>query len=96
MTTYVVYSFESTIAEFFNSSTTVTRRQCDEFAISLVGGVSTPLEMQGVCSYTVRAGPDKSKIIQFGGEDSIIDMGNISIAKAAHPNSSLAASISGP
>ncbi|KAJ5380561.1 uncharacterized protein N7496_002989, partial [Penicillium cataractarum] len=86
MTTYVLYSPDGAIDEFFNSNTTVTRQQCDEFAISRAGGVSTALQMQGVCSYTVAAGPNnKSKLFQFRDEDSIINMGNISLAKAIHP-----------
>lgn len=85
MTTYVVYSPDGAIDEFFNSNTTVTREQCDEFAISRAGGVSTPLQIQGVCSYTVTAGPDKSKLFQFRDENSVLDMGNISLAKAIHP-----------
>lgn len=85
MTTYVVYSLDLAINDFFNSSTSATRQQCDEFAISRAGGVSTPLQMQGVCSYTVTAGPNRAKILQFREEDSIIDMANISLAKAVHP-----------
>ncbi|KAL4982546.1 hypothetical protein BDW68DRAFT_195210 [Aspergillus falconensis] len=85
MTTYVLYSPDSAIDEFFNLNTTVTRQQCDEFAISRAGGVSTALQMQGVCSYTVTAGLNKSKLFQFRDENSIIDIGNISLAKAIHP-----------
>ncbi|KAJ0424804.1 hypothetical protein BJY00DRAFT_275288 [Aspergillus carlsbadensis] len=43
------------------------------------------VQMQGVCSYTVTAGPNKSKLFQFRDGDSIIDIGNISLAKAVHP-----------
>jgi hypothetical protein len=85
MTTYVLYSPDSAIDEFFNSNTTVVRQQYDEFAISRTGGVSTTLQMEGVCSYIVTAGPNKSKLFQFRDENSIIDMGNISLAKAIHP-----------
>jgi hypothetical protein len=86
MTTYVRYSLDSAIDEFFNSSTTVTRQQCDAFAISRAGGVSTALQMQGVCSYTVAAGPNKSKLFQFRDENSAIDMDSITLAKAIHPD----------
>ncbi|KAJ6189130.1 hypothetical protein N7519_004038 [Penicillium mononematosum] len=86
MTTYVLYSLDSAIDEFFNSSTTVTRQQCDAFAISRAGGVSTALQMQGVCSYTVIAGPNKSKLFQFRDENYTIDMDNIILAKAIHPD----------
>ncbi|KAJ6114577.1 hypothetical protein N7486_000355 [Penicillium sp. IBT 16267x] len=85
MTTYVLYSLDGAIDEFFNSNTTVTRQQCDEFAISRAGGVSTALQMQGVCSYTVTVGPNKAKLFQFRDENSTIDMGNITLAKAIHP-----------
>ncbi|KAJ5812285.1 hypothetical protein N7474_008586 [Penicillium riverlandense] len=47
MTTYVFYSTDGAINNFFNSNTTVTRQQCDEFAVSRAGGVSTALQMQG-------------------------------------------------
>lgn len=82
MTTYVLYSPDGAIDEFFNSNTTVTRQQCDEFAIARAGGVSTALQMQGVCSYTVTAG---AKLFQFRDENSTIDMGNITLVKAIHP-----------
>jgi hypothetical protein len=41
--------------------------------------------MQGVCSYTVTAGSEKQKILQFRDADSTIDMGHICLAKAVHP-----------
>ncbi|KAJ5129706.1 uncharacterized protein N7515_005745 [Penicillium bovifimosum] len=84
MTTYVIYNTDNAIGAFFNS-TTATRQQCDEVAISRAGGVPTALQMQGVCSYTVTAGPDNSKLFQFRDENSPIDMGNIALAKATHP-----------
>lgn len=85
MTTHVIYSLDGAIDDFFSSNTTVARQQCDDFAISRAGGVSTPLQMQGVCSYTVTAGPNKSRLFQFRDEDSTIDIGNIRLAKAVHP-----------
>ncbi|KAJ5611818.1 hypothetical protein N7528_008923 [Penicillium herquei] len=85
MTTYVVYSLDGTIDEFFHATTTATRKQCDDFVISRVGGVPTPVEMQGVCSYTVTAGPDQSKIVQFRDENSAIDTDNLILVKTVHP-----------
>ncbi|KAI1909215.1 hypothetical protein LOZ65_006560 [Ophidiomyces ophidiicola] len=85
MTTFVRYSLDSAIERFFDLNTTVTRQQCDEFATSHAGGVSTALGMQGVCSYTVTAGPNNSKLFQFRDENSIIDMGNITLAQKVHP-----------
>ncbi|KAJ6021107.1 hypothetical protein N7540_006611 [Penicillium herquei] len=85
MTNYVVYSLENTIDEFFKAKTTTTRQECDDFVISRVGGAPTPVEMQGGWSYTVTAGPDKSKIVQFREECSVIDTKNIILAKEIHP-----------
>ncbi|KAE8378127.1 hypothetical protein BDV26DRAFT_292480 [Aspergillus bertholletiae] len=85
MTTYVLYTPDGAIDEFFNLNTTVTRQQCAEFAISHAGGVSIALQMQGVCSYTVAAGSNKSKLFQFRDENSTIDMGIITLAKAIRP-----------
>lgn len=85
MTKYVVYTLDSSINDFFTSSTTVTRQQCDDFAVARAGGVVTPLQMQGVCSYTVTAGPNNSKLFQFRAEDYTIDMDHITLAKATHP-----------
>ncbi|KAJ5927857.1 hypothetical protein N7466_006813 [Penicillium verhagenii] len=84
MTTHNLYTTDGAIEDFFNSNPAVTRQQCDEFAISHAGGVSTALQMQGVCSYTVTAGPNASKLFQFRDENSTIDMRNIGLAKAIH------------
>jgi hypothetical protein len=83
--TYNIYSLDRAIDAFFTSNTTVTRQQCDGFAFSRTGGVSIPLQMQGVCSYTVTAGSEKQKILQFRDADSTIDMGHICLAKTVHP-----------
>ncbi|KAJ5722338.1 hypothetical protein N7488_000373 [Penicillium malachiteum] len=85
MTTYVVYSLDGTIDEFFHAKTTATRKQCDDFVISRVGGAPSHVEIQGVCSYTVTAGPDQSKIVQFRDEHSAIDTNNLILAKTVHP-----------
>ncbi|KAJ5710179.1 hypothetical protein N7493_009771 [Penicillium malachiteum] len=41
--------------------------------------------MQGVCSYTVVAGPGQSKIVQFRDENSAIDTNRLILAKTVHP-----------
>ncbi|KAJ5493958.1 hypothetical protein N7463_010045 [Penicillium fimorum] len=84
MTTCVVYNHDDAINDFFNPNTTVARQQCDDFAIARASGVSTLLQMQGACSYTLAAGPNKSKLFQFREEASTIDMDNITLAKAGH------------
>ena len=70
MTTYVVYSLDGAM---------------NDFAIFHAGGVSTPLQLQGVCSYTATAGPNESRLFQFREKGSTIDMGNSGLAKAVHP-----------
>lgn len=58
------YSREAAIAEFFNQ-TCATRASCDSRALYLVGGKVVPVEVQGVCSYTVYAGPHLKYVVQF-------------------------------
>ncbi|CAK7207610.1 hypothetical protein SEUCBS139899_010420 [Sporothrix eucalyptigena] len=57
------YSVDEEIASFFDKTTT-TREACDAFAISF-GGCSTPVDIQGVCSYTVYAGSRSEFVVQF-------------------------------
>lgn len=83
-TSYVYHNLENEINDFF-SNTNVTRQQCDELAISRAGGVATPVENQGTCSYTITAGPNNAKLFQFRERDSPIDMGNLNLAQAVHP-----------
>ncbi|EXA30778.1 hypothetical protein FOVG_17877 [Fusarium oxysporum f. sp. pisi HDV247] len=79
-----VYSVESCIQHFFDTSTTVTRAECDMKAASLVGGTVTPVPIQGVWSYTVTGGPGQADIVQFRAEQSKLDMANIRIAELVH------------
>lgn len=81
MTTYVVYSLDGGM---------------NDFAISHAGGVSTPLQLQGVCSYTATAGPNESRLFQFREKGSTIDMGNSVWPKQFIPSLWLAANTSGP
>ncbi|TQN70588.1 hypothetical protein CSHISOI_04881 [Colletotrichum shisoi] len=83
MATY--YSLDDAINAFFETNTTATRKQCDGFALSRVGGQVHPVPIQGTFSYTVTAGTDKSKIFQFRIQDSSIDMEVMDLAKAVHP-----------
>jgi hypothetical protein len=81
---YPVYSLENTINSFFESQPTVTRRQCDELAVSLVGEPIHPAPIQGAFSYTVIAGARQSKIVQFRVQSSVLDMETLSLAQAVH------------
>lgn len=58
------YYLDSAIAEFFNQ-THATRASCDRKALELVGAKVVPVEVQGVCSYTVYAGPQLEYVVQF-------------------------------
>lgn len=50
------YSVDEEIDTFFRQ-TTASRAECDESALSLVGGAAVvPVTIQGVCSYTVPYG----------------------------------------
>lgn len=58
------YSLDQEIVQFF-LKTTATRSECDTMAVALVKGVATPAAVQGVCSYTVYAGPNDEYVVQF-------------------------------
>ena len=58
------YSVDQEIVNFFNKSS-ATRSACDERAKELVGGNSTPVAVQGACSYSVYAGPSDNFVVQF-------------------------------
>ncbi|EDN11235.1 predicted protein [Histoplasma mississippiense (nom. inval.)] len=45
--------------------TAVTRSACDTFAREHLGGNVVPVAVQGVCSYTVYAGPNAEFVVQF-------------------------------
>ncbi|KAF2494029.1 hypothetical protein BU16DRAFT_590927 [Lophium mytilinum] len=64
MSDFEEYSRDAAIAEFFNQ-TCATRASCDNKALKLVGGKVVPVEVQGVCSYTVYAGPQLKYVVQF-------------------------------
>ncbi|OKL61153.1 hypothetical protein UA08_03473 [Talaromyces atroroseus] len=60
----VVYSMDSEIAQFFEQ-TSVPRSVCDSYAKEELGGEVVPVAVQGVCSYTVYAGPKGEFVAQF-------------------------------
>jgi hypothetical protein len=81
---YSVYSADKVINMFFKSQTTVSRQECDELALSLVGGPVNPVPIQGAFSYTVIAGSNQSKIVQFRAQSSVLDMEVLNLARAIH------------
>lgn len=58
------YSVNNEISTFFTKSS-ATRSDCDARAIELTSGSAVPIEVQGVCSYTVYAGHDLEYVVQF-------------------------------
>ncbi|PWY96636.1 hypothetical protein BO94DRAFT_592531 [Aspergillus sclerotioniger CBS 115572] len=58
------YSIDQEIQNLFDQ-TTATRSACDTFAREQLGGDIVPVTIQGVCSYTVIAGPKGEFIAQF-------------------------------
>ncbi|KAL2023185.1 hypothetical protein VTK56DRAFT_3308 [Thermocarpiscus australiensis] len=58
------YSADAEINAFFQK-TSATRSACDARARELTGGEVVPVEVQGVCSYSVYAGPELEYVVQF-------------------------------
>lgn len=58
------YEVEQEIVAFFEKTTT-TRSACDNYASEHLGGNITPVNVQGVCSYTVYAGPNAESVVQY-------------------------------
>jgi hypothetical protein len=63
-TTYAEYSVVSEIEGFFKK-TSATRAACDARATELAGENVVPVDVQGVCSYSVYAGPELEYVVQF-------------------------------
>lgn len=72
------------LPHFFSSSGTIaTRELCDEFARREFGEAVYPVPLQGMGSYTVKAGPDR--IVQFREQSNSLDEEKLALARAAHP-----------
>ncbi|KAL8354431.1 hypothetical protein RB601_004025 [Gaeumannomyces tritici] len=83
---FVIYSLESHIEEFFKASTTTTREECDVKTASFASGAPVvPVPMQGAWSYTVTAGPDQARIVQFRPSNATLNMSRLELARQAHP-----------
>ncbi|PSN75100.1 hypothetical protein BS50DRAFT_671344 [Corynespora cassiicola Philippines] len=77
------YAMESSIAEFFATSTGTTRKQCDEMAMSFFKGPFSPVPIQGCFSYTV-VGSSPAKLLQFRVPDSDFDIEILKLAQLIH------------
>ncbi|KAJ5752635.1 hypothetical protein N7520_009552 [Penicillium odoratum] len=67
----------------FFEKTTVTRSACDAYAEKL-GGKAIPVNVQGVCSYTVYAGPSAEYVAQFRFKSLRLNMKTASLAQAIY------------
>jgi hypothetical protein len=77
-------SLENAVDAFFAANTTAKRQQCDEFALSHGAPPVTPVQIQGLFSYTVLVGA--AKIFQFRLSSSHIDPDVLELAAATHGN----------
>ncbi|EFR03714.1 hypothetical protein MGYG_06711 [Nannizzia gypsea CBS 118893] len=66
--------------ESFFGQTAATRSECDAFARGL-GGDVVPVAAQGVCSYTVYAGPNSEFVAQFRLKSSQLNMETMDLAR---------------
>ncbi|KAI9891264.1 MAG: hypothetical protein M1814_002954 [Vezdaea aestivalis] len=64
MLTYLEYSLDTAIAEFF-LQTSATHEECDRKAKEIAKGKVVPVTVQGNCSYSVYAGPELEFVVQF-------------------------------
>lgn len=71
------------ISQFFSQAST-TRAECDNLARTMFGGMVDPVPVQGGTSYTVVAGPNREKIVQFRYLDAQIDMRMLDLARQVH------------
>lgn len=79
-----VYNVDDSISDFFKSQASISREKCDALAVSLVGEPLVPVPIQGAFSYTVVAGPQQAKIVQFRSQSSILDMNVLRLAHKIH------------
>ncbi|KAJ5948777.1 hypothetical protein N7454_002084 [Penicillium verhagenii] len=77
------YDAEDEITDFFKK-TTVTRSECDEYAKKHAGSNVTPVPVQGVCSYTVYAGPRLEFVVQFRLKSLLLKMETMKLANAIY------------
>ncbi|CAL5867785.1 uncharacterized protein PFLUO_LOCUS2006 [Penicillium psychrofluorescens] len=77
------YEVEQEIVAFFEKTTT-TRSACDNYASEHLGGNVTPVDVQGVCSYTVYAGPNAEFVVQYRLKSLALNMDIMNLAKAIY------------
>lgn len=82
---FIIYDFEHTINSFVaDTSPLCSKAECDTFAREHYGGSVKPVDIQGSCSYTVIAGPNADKVVQFRKADSSNNLRPMIVAKRIH------------
>lgn len=71
------------IHQFF-AGQSATRAECDDLARTTFGGLVEPVAVQGATSYTVVAGQNRDKIVQFRSMDAQLDMTMLALARHVH------------
>ena len=79
----VQYSLDQEIGHFFEQTST-TRLACDTYAKENLGGDVIPVAVQGVCSYTVYAGPNSEFVAQFRLKSLQLKMETMDLARAIY------------
>lgn len=77
------YSRDDAIAEFFQQ-TCATRASCDRKAEELVGGEVVPVQVQGVCSYSVYAGLQLNYVVQFRLQSLKLNIETVALARQVY------------
>jgi hypothetical protein len=81
----VIYSLNNAIDTFFSEAgVSSSKTECDNFVRQKYEGKILPVEIQGLTSYTVIAGPKANKIIQFREQTALLDMNMLKLAKDIH------------
>ncbi|KAL5437685.1 hypothetical protein PMIN06_010463 [Paraphaeosphaeria minitans] len=81
----VVYTLNNAIDTFFSKAgASSSKIECDDFVRRRYEGQILPVNIQGLTSYTVIAGPKGNKIIQFREQAALLDMNMLELAKDIH------------
>ncbi|KAI0532533.1 hypothetical protein GGR58DRAFT_522708 [Xylaria digitata] len=82
---HIICTLDNAINSFFlEAGASSSKMQCDEVARQRYGGEIRPVDIQGSTSYTVIAGPNGNKIIQFREQAALLDMRMLALAKDIH------------
>ena len=93
-TMYSQYSVDAEIEDFFQK-TSASRAACDAKARELAGGSVVAVDVQGVCSYSVYAGPALEYVVQFRLESLALKTDIISLATEVYGSLAPKASFEG-